>query len=530
MDAFVNKYQGDCFLFNERFPGGFRPLFGINMYDGSGVFGVQGTLEGGLRWDVSASFGLSKMDYMIRNTVNPSMGPDSPVDFRQRDFVQREYGVNLEMSYPWEVGFLESPLNVAWGGVWRTEIFQIRPGDEASWIRGPYADQGFSVGPSGDQGIPPRFAGTWARPNVGAYVDLEADISESILLNVAGRYENFYQNFGGTITGKVAGLWHATEWLGIRGSVSTGYRAPTPGQANLQNVQTNFGDEGGLILAAQLPATHPIAVALGGKELTEETARSYTVGAVGHISDEIKLTVDYFSISIQDRIALSGSIRLSDEMADILNASPHKEGFEALREIKMFSNDFSTRTRGLDVLFSLDREWSDGRATILSAAYNYTRPTLLKFSEPRLITEFLGTSLENPTSVSILSPRRKIELANVNPLHRIILTGRQIKDPVYAVARLHYYSSWKACLFFAFSCTYQGTSGLLNYDGSWVIDLEFGYTWRRVYRASIGVNNLFAVAPDASPIETNGQGNLHPGSTPWDYNGAAYYLRLSANF
>ena len=527
VSSFIDTYQGDCFLFNERFPGGFTPRFGIDISDASGTVGARGMLQSGLRWDLSGGFGRSFMDYFIHNTVNASYGPDTPTSFRQRDFVQQEYSVNLDMSFPWDLDMFHSPLNTAWGLNWRTEIFETRPGDIYSYNRGPYAEQGFSVGSNGDQGIPPEFAGTWERPNYAAYVDLEADVTPTVLANFALRMENYYESFGTTITGKMAGLWHATSWLGLRASVSTGFRAPTPGQANLQNVQTNFSGDGGLIDAGQLPSTHPIAKALGGKELTEETARSYAAGFVAHMSEAMTLTVDLFSVSLRDRIALTGSIPLSDEMADILNSAGLLAGFETLREIKFFSNDFGTRTRGMDILFAWDREWSDGRATILSAAYNWTRPELVQYSEPRTITTFLGHSLTTPATVSILSPRRKIEIEKANPRHRVVLTGRQIKDPVHGLVRLHYYSGWEQCMFFSFSCTVGGLSGLRSYRGQWVVDLEMGYRYQKAYRFALGVNNVFARAPDAHPVETTGQGNMHPPSTPWDYNGAAIYLRVS---
>ncbi len=526
---FINNYKGDCFLFNERFPGGFTPRFGIDISDASGTVGVRGMLQSGLRWDVSGGFGRSLMDYFIHNTVNASYGPETPTSFRQRDFIQQEYSVSLEMSYPLTVGFLHSPLNTAWGATWRTEIFETRPGDIYSYSPGPYAAQGFSVGSNGDQGIPPEFTGTWRRPNYAAYLDLEADVSESILMNVAFRVEDYYESFGTTVTGKVATLWHATPWLGVRASASTGFRAPTPGQANLQNIQTNFSGDGGLIDAAQLPSTNPISVALGGKELTEETSRSFAAGFVGHMSESMTLTVDYFNVSLEDRIALTGSIPLSDEMADILNNQELLAGFETLREVKFFSNDFSTRTSGVDLLFSWDREWTDGRASIISAAYNWTRTELTRFSTPRTIDTFLGNTLADPATASILSPRRQIEIEKANPQHRIVLTGRQIKDPIHGLVRLHYYSGWQACLYFSFSCTVGGLSGLREYSGNWIIDLEVGYRYREAHRIALGVNNVFARAPDADPIETAGQGNLHPPSTPWDYNGAALYLRLSTH-
>ena len=529
VQSFVDKYRGQCFLFNQDYPGGFTPRFGIDMSDMSAVAGFRGDRRSGLLWDVSVGFGRSLMDYFIHNTVNASFGPESPSSFRQRDFIQQEYSANLDMSYPLELGFLHSPLNTAWGVQWRTEIFETRAGDPHSYQVGPYASQGFSVGSNGDQGIPPEFTGRWERPNYAVYVDLEADVIPELQLGIAARLEDFYNDFGTTLTGKTAALWRLSPGLSLRGSISTGFRAPTPGQANLQNVQTNFSGDGGLIDAGQLPSTHPIAAALGGKQLTEETSVGRAMGIIVRATESVVLTVDYFDVSLRNRIALTGSIPLSDEMAEILASQHALGGFETLREVKFFTNDFDTRQRGLDFLLSWDEEWSEGRATIASIAYNWTRPKLVRYSEPNRIETFLGEPLSEPATVSVLSPRRLIEMENVNPHHRLILSGRQIRTPFHGLLRLQYFSSWQACLFFSFSCTVSGHSGLREYKGGWVVDLEAGYQFGQNYGVTFGINNAFAAAPSADPIETEIQGNQHPASTPWDYNGAALYLRLSAD-
>ncbi len=530
VQAFVAQYQGTCYLFNEDYPGGFTPRFGADISDLSSVAGIRGNSPSGFQWDLSAGMGRSLMDYFIRNTVNASLGPEQPSEFRQRDFLQEEYSVNLDVSYPVSLESFHSPLNIAGGVQWRTEIFETRPGDTNSYSVGPFKDQGFSVGSNGDQGIPPEYAGRWKRPNYAAYVDLEADIVPAFQLGIAGRFENFYEDFGTTLTGKVAALWRATPVISLRGSVSTGVRAPTPGQVNLQNIQTNFDSKGGLVDAGQIPSYHPVAQALGGKPLTEESAVNLALGTILQISPDLVLTADLFSITLRDRIALSGSIPLNDELATVLNESGQLAGFETLREVKFFSNDFDTRQFGIDVLLSYDKEYSNGRATIASIAYNWTRPELLKFSDPTTINSFLGKPLTESTQVSILSPRRKIEMEHVNPHHRIVATGRQIAGPYHGMVRLHYYSNWKACLFFSFSCTVGGEDALRTYSGSWIVDAEVGYQISDSYAAAFGVNNIFAIDRPADQIERDGQGNASVPSTPWDYNGAALYLRLSADF
>ncbi|MCY4001391.1 MAG: TonB-dependent receptor [Bacteroidetes bacterium] len=537
VQTFVNQYQGSCYLFNEDFPGGFTPRFGADISDVSAVVGVHGGDPSSLMWDISGTVGRSLMDYFIKNTVNASWGPLNPPEFRQRDFVQLEYSVNVDMSYPVEIEGLHSPLNIAMGAQWRNEIFETRPGDSLSWSVGPYVQQGpytFSVGSNGDQGIPPAYAGRWARPNYAAYVDLEADVVPSFQVGVAGRFENFYDDFGTTLTGKVSALWRTSSLLSLRGSVSTGVRAPTPGQVNLQNIQTNFHPVFGLIDAGQIPSAHPIAQALGGKPLTEESAFNLTFGTIFQFSPDLVLTADLFSITVRDRIALSGSIPLSDELTGILRSSGQLAGFETLQEVKFYSNDFDTRQFGVDLLLSWDREYGNGRSTVASIAYNWTRPELLKFSDPTEITTFLGEPLSEATTVSILSDRRKAEIEHVNPHHRIVATGRQTFGPFHTMLRFNYYSGWKACLLFSFTCTLnidgRTQNVLRSYNGSWIVDAEVGYRIRDNYGLALGVNNIFATHRDADQIERDGQGNAMVPSTPWDYNGASMYLRLSADF
>ena len=146
----------------------------------------------------------------------------------------------------------------------------------------------------------------------------------------------------------------------------------------------------------------------------------------------------------------------------------------------------------IDVLLSYDKESTNGRVTIASIAYNWTRPKLLEFSDSYNDQHISGEPLTEPTRVSILSPRRKIEMEHVNPHHRLIATGRQIIGPYQGMVRLHYYSGWKACLLFSFTCTFNGQDVLTSYTGSWIVDAEVGYQIGDHYVAKFGVNNIFA--------------------------------------
>ena len=532
VESFVDANSGRCFLFNERFPGGFTPRFGADITDWSGVAGVRGEFASGLRWDASVGYGRSNIEFFLYNTVNASLGPDTPTSFRPRDYLQTEVSLNLEFAYPLELGFLASPLNIAWGAEWREETFESKPGDPKSYEAGAYGSQGFSVGSNGYQGLNPKFAGEWDRPNYALYLDLEADATDALLLGVAVRYEDFYDDFGDTLNGKLSALWRVTDRISLRSTASTGFRAPSPGQANLRVLATTFSGEGGLIESGQLPATDPVATALGGEELTEEEAFNFSFGVVIELAEELDLTLDYFDISIEDRIALTGNISITDEITRLIESQDVFAGAGNLKEIKFFANDFDTRTRGLDLVLTWSHDWDSETETDVNLAWNWTKTDLDDFSPPRQVSSFPGKAvLDQPLSVSLLTRRREVEIEDMNPEHRVVLTGRHRMGPWSALLRLSYFDDWKACRFQNSDCASgSGEDYLDSFDGEWIADAEIGYAFTDHHRVDVGVQNIFDRVPRAPVGETLGQGNRHPESTPWDYNGAFWYARISAEF
>ena len=228
----------NCFVFNERHPGGFTPMFGGSVTDNSLVVGIRGETVNGVIWDLSTGYGSNELDFVIMNTLNASLGPDSPNDFKPGTFQQEEMSFNADFSYPVEIG-LASPLNVGFGFEYREEKYEIGQGNEESWIAGPYFSQGFGVGSNGFSGFSPQVAGKWDRGNYASYLDLEVDVTEDLLLGLALRLEDF-DDFGATGNGKVSARYAFADSFAARFTASTGFRAPTPGQANLTNVSTSF--------------------------------------------------------------------------------------------------------------------------------------------------------------------------------------------------------------------------------------------------------------------------------------------------
>ena len=215
-----------CFTFLELAPGGFTPQFGGEVSDASIVGGLRGMLDNGVIWDASASYGMHESDFFFLNTVNASLGLDTPREFDPGLYRQEDVNLNFDVSHA--VGEL---VNIAAGAEWRDERFTIGAGGRPSWEVGPYAAQGFVSGSNGFPGFPDYTAGTWTRSNVALYGDLELrDPDGGWTVGGAVRFEHF-DLFGSTTNGKLSARYALSDAVSIRGGVSTGFRAPTPGPA-----------------------------------------------------------------------------------------------------------------------------------------------------------------------------------------------------------------------------------------------------------------------------------------------------------
>ena len=310
----------NCFTFHQPFlgapdglPGGFTPQFGGDVYDYSLVSGVRGTTATGLNWDVSGSTGRNHVQTFIFDTVNASLGPDSPTRFEPNLLQQTETSLNADMSYA-----ASDMINVAGGLEWRNEQYHLGQGDPASWAIGPYGVQGFSSASNGYNGTRPENAGTWDRANVAAYGDIEVHgTANEWNLGAAVRIEDFYDSFGTTMNSKLSGRYGFTDTFAMRAAVSSGFRAPTPGQQNVLNVTTEFDYAlNDLINNGTIPSTSPVAALRGGVPLQPEQSINYN------------LTPDEVTTLLADGIAEAGN----------------------LAAFRFFVNDFSTRTQGLDLV------------------------------------------------------------------------------------------------------------------------------------------------------------------------------------
>ena len=492
--AYTN--DANCFVFNELFPGGFTPSFGGDVTDWSIASGVSGTTDGGTEYDISVHVGENRSDFYIENTVNPSLGPQSPTQFNPGSYIQLEK--NFNMDFVRSIPMQSFDLSFAYGFEWREEQFEIVNGDVASFTTGPYFNQGFGIGSNGFAGFTPDIAGVWDQQNYAIYLDFEGDVTENLVLGLATRFEDF-DTFGTTTNTKFSALWRATDSLKFRTTVSTGFRAPTPGQSNVSNVTTaSISGTGELVQQGTLSPTNPIAVTAGGAALQPEESDNLSFGLVWDVTDALNVTIDAYEIEITDRIALTGNFSLSDAQRAALVAAK-VPGASDMQTFRFFTNDFDTTTEGIDVVATYSTELMGG-VTDFTFVYNETdtevdRSTLLSASRINALEALLPESRWNLSAVH--------NVGDWTILARYMYVGES-----------EYY----------FGLNDFGNPDVTTLDDQSQLDLEFTRDFGN-YQITLGAENI----TDEYPEKDTGVtccGAIYPEFAPLGFMGAFYYLRV----
>ena len=479
----------NCFSFQEMFPGGFTPQFGGDASDGSVVAGAKGTV-GRLAWDASANIGFNEVDYYIYNTVNASLGPDTPSEFDPGANWQQDASVNVDLGYA-----ASDLLYVAAGAEWRNECFEVHLGEDASWTIGPYAAQGFSAGSNGFPGFSHIAEGRWHRANYAVYADVELREPGDgrWALEAAIRFEDF-ADFGSTRNAKLAGRVGVAGGLAFRASASTGFRAPTPGQQNAFNVSTQFDRQlRDLANNGTVPSTSEVAQLRGGVQLEPEESVSMGVGAVLERGG-FSLSADYFRIVLSDRIALTRLFKLTNEDQNRLVA----EGITSARNLqnfRFFTNDFETRTHGFDLVAT----WAPSRAPG-SAEFSF----VLNHTDTKVMRH----------SPDVLDDTRIRQLQEGLPRTRWNATARRTFGDLAVLGRVGSYAGW------------FDERDDRSYGGAVLVDLEASYAVGESLLLTVGGDNALNTYPGQNP-DAAFSGNRYSTASPFGSNGGYYYARLA---
>ena len=528
--GFVN--DTNTFNFSSIYPGGFTPRFLGEVDQMYAVTGIKGEAESGLTYDLSATLAKNSLSLSMTDSLSASYGPQSQTEFFFGELIQREQNINLDLTYPLEVGFA-SPVTLSGGAEFRREEYETTVGDVQSYGAGPYARQPLynlvspgvytpalntaatptqlvstqSPAASGYGGVSPVFAGKNSQQSYALYVGAETDITDKFTAGVAGRWEN-YDPFGSTVVGKVNARYDFTDVFALRFTAGTGFHAPSPGQNNTQIVTTNFRG-GNQVQTGTYPVTSDIAQYYGATSLNPEKSVNLGGGVVITPMDKLTITLDGYTVKVKNRIGISQTFTVS--AADLV-ALPALAVVGLAGDVNYFTNGFDTRTSGFDFVTNYRTDLAGG-ALSLTLAYNYNKSK---------VTDF------NP---SVISAAQRFNISNLPPKHRVNASANWRIGDFSINARENYFSSW------ANELEYPGQ----KFSGKFVTDLDISYTFAERYTLTLGANNLFDTYPDKiAPTATNpiyaltgslGDGQVYPRSGgPFGINGGFYYVRVAIDY
>lgn len=487
---------------HKLYPAGFSPKFGQEDQDFSVTTGFSGDITGNFSWDASVSIGNNAINYTLDESINASLGTDSPTNFYLGKLKQSEVNANIDFVYQWENSLFVYPANVAFGVETREETYQINAGDYASYAVGPAAEEGLPSGSNGFPGYSPQQAGKYDQRSYAGYVDVEVPINDQFTTGIALRYEDFSE-FGDTLDGKVSLRYELSHHLALRSTVSTGFRAPTPGQ--LESTRTSQGLDTvtlNLFTSGRLSPTSPVAQYFGAQPLQAEESTSYTFGMTMRSDSGFNGSIDIYQIDVDNRFGQSQNYNVTEKIRQEL-LSQGVAGAESFTSVNFFTNAFNTRTRGIDLAGNYTFATTYGDIRVAGAVnYNDTE-----------VTEQDGT----------IGDSSIVRIEDGLPKFSGNLSATWQLDSWEYFARLRYFGKW--------TDSADQASGQLYQDFGSEMLLDISATWRysEALKLRLGVENVFNNYPDEATLQAS-RGLIYSRHAPYDTDGGQYYVRFDYKF
>ena len=521
------------------YPDGFLPLITTDTDDYSGTVGVRGEFSG-WRWDLSGQYGRDRVDFRIENSLNRSFGAASQTEFDSGGLTYSQTLFNLDISRDLGLSFAKK-TTLALGAEHRREMFDIRPGEPASFTNGP---AGGAPGAQVFPGFQPTIGGVRVdqknnRHNWSAYAEVDSDLTDQISLQAALRYED-YSDFGSDLNWKLAARVEPIDGVALRASASTGFRAPSL-QQQFYAAQATNNVAGVLLDTVTLPVSNPVAIALGATPLEPESSMSFSGGLVISAVPRLNVTVDIYQVDIDDRIVVTDNLQATRDgagnpsgadpgfsIAEILNAA----GFPTVNAARFFVNGVDTRTRGLDLVATYRVP------DVFAGRLNLTAGLNLNKTKIKKILAAPGALSEVPNLV-LFGRQESLRLVKGQPRNKINLSADYDRDWLGMTLRSTRYG--KALDAGAPASGVQD----IQLEAKWITDLEFRFKpmGDRVTLA-LGGNNIFDIYPTNTPrgqavdpvsgltVNLPATRYVTPFSnfSPFGFNGRFLYGRVSVNF
>lgn len=513
------------------YPDGFLPLINTRVNDYAFGAGFEGDLTDSVKMDLSYVVGGNTFAFEITDSQNASWvacrekedksGCIEGVDYTGNAQTAADAGelklfqhtVNLDFTSPFTFG------NLAWGGEYRREKYEIAAGERYS-----YEDYDMPGGsPGGIQvfpGFKPSNEVSETRDAFSAYADAEFDVGEMLLLSPAVRYEN-YSDFGNTFNGKLSARAQLAGSLALRGSASTGFRAPSMQQIYFNNTSTQL-NQGVLRTVGTYRNDSDLAKAIGVPELKEETSRNFSAGFVFNPIPALTLTTDFYYITIDDRVILSGRIEDTEGVPDLVRMALRANDAQG----QFFMNAADTTTKGVDIVASLDHSFANSSTLRLVLAGTVNE------------TEITNVNLPSGLPESLFTEQDRSIVEEWQPKDRFSFSGTYSRGPASLLLAVHRYGEYTVT---------ESNGDRQTFGSKYLTDASLSMDIGKLGTFKIGANNLFDVKPDKNKIGQARGGKIYdsdgspvvdsPGvftysrrSAPFGINGGYYYLAYEYSF
>jgi iron complex outermembrane receptor protein len=493
------------------YPDGFLPLIKSKILDASFALGIKGTISKWL-WNFSNVWGGNSFNFIVDNSVNVSMGTDSPTSFDAGTLQYQHFISSLDILRTINLGFY-SPVNIAFGLGFRLENYQIKAGENESYINGgiPVLDgpNAGDIAPVGSQVFPgfrPSDESSEWRNNIAFYIDLESYVAKNLLLGIAGRFEN-YSDFGSAINGKAAFRFEPINNLAFRGTISSGFKSPSLVQINYSSTSTSFID-GIPYEIRTFPVNDPVAQVLGAVDLKPEISHNINLGIVTNPFENMILTFDYYRIYLNDRIIFSNFFT-GDEIRQILE----QNGIVGVNGGEFLTNAVDTRTQGLDIILKTGMNISLNHNFTFTSGLNLSETVVTRVSDTPPQLEGLDEPLVGRQSLG--------RIVDAQPNHRLMLMLIYNWGAFSIMAR----TNWFGAITLRHWADPERDQ---TFGAKWITDLDFSYSIGNKFTIGLGSHNMFDVYPDKyKPFSSIDVILPYTGYSPFGFNGAYYYARIN---
>jgi len=514
-------YPKSPWLAISPFPDGFLPHERGVSTDSALVAGLRGAIDG-WNWDVSANTGGNRVSYATENTTNFAMLADfgtSPTEFHDGILRAKQQTFDVDISKPLEVSWLSHPLNVAFGTQWLRQSYSVAAGDLGSYyISTTHSDA--TGGAQGFAGWSPSDAISVSRHSLAEYVQLESNLTDAFDMSLSARHSN-YSDFGSNTSYALSGRYEFSKAFAIRGTASTGFRAPTLGQEHYFETSStafgagnNLGLPEGIYLRGIVPSTLPLAALLGGEPLKPEKAKNYTIGAVWTPNNVFTATLDLYQVTVDNRIALSSTIPLTTPEVLTYLAS-HGVTAPGYSGFNYFTNAGTVRSQGIDLVTTYRSDFGNAGSLLTTLSADYHKNKVTKVEPNPAILDSLGVNFQRLNRNAI-----KGLMADAAPRSKLILDERYDVGNWEVGATLTRYGS---------VTSYSSTSYIFDqvYSPEWTLDLNVNYFLDK-WTFTLGGDNVLNNYPDRVRAGQNTNG-VFPYSqlSPFGFSGAYFYGKIA---